>query len=508
MPIAQQVLKCIKIESFKGMRDVSIDFTSNALTAILGPNGVGKSTVLHALACINNPVTSPYETVNHKLSEFFTPTSHSIWNGSSFIVYQDYRNGQDTFIDHQTHFRKVQTRWAPRYVTRLPRYVSFIGIRTCVPMIESETQQSRIQFNTTPLNDDISRKVRQLAGVVMNKTYLALNNLRTRSNKQYIGVEANGVTYSSLSMGAGEQRIFFILSEVLKAPRYGMILIDEVDLLLHEDALHRLLGLINGIATEKHLQIIFTTHAHSILDLSYINFRHLLQTPTKTLCFKDTKPDTLQRLTGKQGRSLEVFVEDDLANHLIKKIAAEAGIQRHVSIREYGAAINCFTALAGALLKNVTNKDRMLFVLDGDEYSTQEEKIDKIERVLTGDTPRYVQMRVQAITQVAQFNLPNGIRPEPFYHGIITRLDETTVSEEEQEIITVARAIVNVADTHNYLSDIIERLNFERNVGLSKLVDLVSKSPEWSNVKAQVSQWLQNEANALVEQEQPVEAEA
>jgi predicted ATP-dependent endonuclease of OLD family len=184
-----------------------------------------------------------------------------------------------------------------------------------------------------------------------------------------MGVECNNIGYSSLSMGAGEQRIFFILKEVFRAPKYALILIDEIDLLLHGDALHKLLEILIVRAEEKHLQIIFTTHDQSIIELEdKINIRHILQTPHKTLCFNETKPDAMQRLTGKQERKLEVFVEDDLAKAIIKKISAEVGISKHVSIKEFGAAKNCFTALSGSLLNEDKNLENMPFVLDGDRY--------------------------------------------------------------------------------------------------------------------------------------------
>jgi predicted ATP-dependent endonuclease of OLD family len=343
MPKSQQILKKIHIENLKGLIELEIDFTERPLVAILGPNGIGKSTILHAIACINSPVNIPYSTVNHRLSAFFTPTTHSIWTGSSFSVYQDYRDGANVTKNHRTHFRKEVGRWAPRYVTRIERYVSFVGIKTCVPTIESETQQSRIQFNTTPLNDVTSNRVRQLAGSIMNKTYDTYNTHRSGGSKEYIGVSTAGINYSSLSMGAGEQRIFYILSEALKSPNYGMLIIDEIDLLLHQEALFRLMHTLNDIATDKHLQIIFTTHAQSLLELNFIAVRHLYQTPTTTLCFNQTKPDALQRLTGTQIRPLEIFVEDDLAFALIKKICAGNGMSKYVSIKSFGAAINCFT---------------------------------------------------------------------------------------------------------------------------------------------------------------------
>jgi len=54
-----------------------------------------------------------------------------------------------------------------------------------------------------------------------------------------------------------------------------------------------------------------------------------LQTPSKTLFFKETKPDAIHRLTGKQERPLEFFVEDDLARAIVKKVCGELGLSKY-----------------------------------------------------------------------------------------------------------------------------------------------------------------------------------
>lgn len=499
MARSQQVLKKIEIHKLKGLQDVEIDLSEKPLIGILGPNGSGKSTILHALACVNNPVTSPIPTVNHRLSEFFTPTSNSLWTGSSFDILQDFRDGPNETSNHKTRFKKQRERWSPRYSTRIERYVSFIGIRTCVPKIEVESQQGRIRFNTTPLTDTISNKIRSYAGEIMNRNYDSYNEHKTLGSKQYIGVTTAGIGYSSLSMGAGEQRIFYILSEILKSPNYGLILIDEIDLLLHQDALFRLLDIINKIATEKNLQIIFTTHAQSILSLDFIAFRHIYQTPNKTLCFNQTKPDALQRLTGRQIRPLEVFVEDDLAQILIKKISSEEGLSKYVSIRKFGAAINCFTAVCGAMLNKLENIDNMLFVLDGDEYSTDDLKKDKIKKYLTGTTTENETQRDMALKKITQFTLPNGSRPESYYHSLICSLTNDQLSKEQLEIVNVARQIINPGDTHNFFDDIIERMDWDRVVGLSKLVDLLAMVPDWETINAPIKKWFNLKKPYIVE---------
>lgn len=499
MPKSQQVLLKIKINLLKNLKDVKIDLSEKPLIAILGPNGCGKSTILHALSCVNNPVLTPFLTVNHRLSEFFTPTTHSLWTGSSFDIYQSFRDDRVVNNNHLSRFRKQRERWTPRYNTRIERYVSFIGIRTCVPKIELETQQGRIRYNTTILNDRISNRVKEVAGFVMNRNYIEYNTHNAGGNKQYIGVLSNGINYSSLSMGAGEQRIFYILTEVIKAPNYGLILIDEIDLLLHQEALFRLIYQINQIAVEKNLQIIFTTHAQSLLSIDYIAFRHLYQTPIKTLCFNQTKPDALQRLTGIQIRPLEVFVEDDLARALVKKISSEERMTKYVSINEFGAAINCFTSVCGSILNNIANLENMLFILDGDVYVSTENKQERIQKILTGNTVEHEEMRQSALSKIAQFTIPNGRKPEHYFHELICGLSNDNLLPEQIEILDAAKQIGNPGDSHKFFDDIIIRMDYSREVGLNKLIDLLSLTNEWSIIKEEIRIWFESKKILIIE---------
>lgn len=45
----------LKIYSLKGIKNATIDL-SKPLTAIMGVNGAGKSTIIHALACVYQPL--------------------------------------------------------------------------------------------------------------------------------------------------------------------------------------------------------------------------------------------------------------------------------------------------------------------------------------------------------------------------------------------------------------------------------------------------------------------
>ncbi len=502
MAKSEQILKRIYFEQLKGLRNLEIDFTEKPLVAIMGPNGAGKSTILHAIACVYNPVDTPYKTINHKLSYFFTPTSHSTWLGSSFRIYQSFRDGPSIKDDYETHFRKQKHRWYPRYDSRIERYVSFIGIKTCVPRIEKETQLGRIRFNTTtPLTDIISQQVRDIAGYVMNRNYDEYNEHKTSNNKHYMGVKTAGINYSSLSMGAGEQRIFYVISEVLKAPNHGLILIDEIDLLLHQDALFRLLEKIYERALQKKLQIIFTTHAHSILELDFIAFRHIHQTSDNTLCFSKTTPDTLYRLTGKQTSPIEFFVEDDLASTIIRKICSENKMSKYVSIKEYGSIENSFTLASAIVIQGDNNKDNMLIVLDGDRYTDDNEKKTRIKKVLTGNLPIDDEKRERALSKISQLIIPKNKSPESYFHELICAINTGDLTDEEKEIHSAAKEIIYTGNSHDFFDLLIERFDWDRKVGLYKLVNLLSRSNEWTSIKSNIQTWIEEKKDLISENE-------
>ncbi len=237
------------------------------------------------------------------------------------------------------------------------------------------------------------------------------------------------------------------------------------------------------------------------MSLDFIAVRHLYQTPQKTLCFNNTKPDALQRLTGEQIKPLEIFVEDDLAHYLIKKICAQEGMAKYVSIKKFGAAKNCFTAVCGSILNNLDNQENMLFVLDGDIYKTDEEQKKQIEKVLTGTTDKDNILRETALTRITQFVLPDGEKPEKYYHSLICNIDDNKLNNDEEynEILRVARDIQNVGDSHKFFDNIIERMGYNREVGLDKLVNLLSLTSEWDNIKRNIKNWLENKKDTVIE---------
>lgn len=497
MKVSQQRLHKLEVESLKNLRKLCISFETKNITAILGPNGYGKSTILHALASCFKPANEVQE--DYKFSNFFPPHPDNLWQGSQLKIVHTYRQDKQLSENVETIYGKTIRRWKPIYARRPTRSVLYFGVDNYVPLIEAEKRNNaKINYSTNQVSEDIINTILEKASFCLNRRYTAYTINDAGRGKKFIGVEADGIRYSALSMSAGEQKIFLLLEKVFRAEKYSLILIDELDLLLHNLAMKRLIEVVAKRAEDKNIQVVFTTHRESVLELSnLINIRHIWSTGERTLCFEDTKPDAINRLTGSQPKLIEVFVEDDLAMTILKKVTGKLGMSRHVSIQRFGAAINCFTILAALLLRNENCKNS-IFILDGDVYKTKEEQENGLKAVLTGNDENAKSLREVGCQKIKLLKLPPHTNPEKYIHSIIIGLEDTD-NEEHNEIIQIARQINFLDDNHKYVTGIIDRLGWDRSVGLSKVIDLISSTQAWMDYVADVKNWLESK-KVLVEE--------
>lgn len=497
MPITQQRLISLEIEQLKVLKDVRISFVDHPLTAILGPNGCGKSTVLHALACAFEPKTTLGE--RYKFSNFFLPNTDALWDGSAMTLTHSYRDGRDVHNNNVEIYTKASDRWAPRYAKRPKRDLIYIGIDKCVPMIESEKRQTRINYKTTQVTEDDVLLILERASYIIDRTYTALNR-HTAQGREFIGVGVADIQYSALSMSAGEQKVFYILQRLFQAPNYSLILLDELDLLLHEKSLKRLIEVIHTRASEKNIQVVFSTHRESLVELDYVlNIRHLISGPHKSYCFEQTKPDAIERLTGSQPRPLEIFVEDDLAVAIVGVVLGRMKASKWVSVAKVGAAINSFT-LAGGLLLRGEDCENICFVLDGDCYRRDEDIDRQVKRVVTGHGDYIERVRESAKELILNFSLPEGQQPERYIHSVLCQ-QPMLANQAHNEIIEAAQQVGVAADDHRYLGDILIRLGLDKRAGLSKIAEVFSNSAAWDDFVQPVVEWLGPKVEDLGEAE-------
>ncbi|MBD1813182.1 DUF2813 domain-containing protein, partial [Microcoleus sp. FACHB-DQ6] len=108
MNISQQRLHQLEILKIKNIRELCISFETKNVTAILGPNGYGKSTILHVLACCFQPANETEE--DYKFSNFFPPHPDNLWQGSQLKIVHTYRQGTQESPNVETSYGKSSDR--------------------------------------------------------------------------------------------------------------------------------------------------------------------------------------------------------------------------------------------------------------------------------------------------------------------------------------------------------------------------------------------------------------
>lgn len=487
-------LLSISIKELKNLKNLDITF-DRPLTAIMGTNGSGKSTILHALACCFSPET-PFAT-NLKFSYFFPPNPNASWINSCFeLSYTSDLDKYERGITKAEHrvYHKDFDRWAPRYANRPTRDCRYIGVNTCLPDIETVATASRISYTTNVLNDKTSKKVADNAGIILNKDYDHLT-INESNNKKFAGVQTkSNLSYSSLSMGAGEQRILKILNTIFSAPAYSLILIDEIDLLLHSSALMELIRTLYDCALQKHLQVIFTTHSLLMDQLKdYVDIRFLDNTPSKTLVYDHISSESYSIMTGLAHKPLKIYVEDILSETIIKHLTISMNMIGKVNIKRFGSIENAFTLAAGLILKNEP-LENTLIVLDGDRYILNDEKADRIKKVLSGTEADIEEKRNNALSIITQYCLPYP-ESSPEYN-LYQMINELATDNNTCEIIKYAKHIRAVNDSHNWISTIANQLDNSSEIITYEIIKTASKSEKWESYVQPIKEWL-SEHSAL-----------
>lgn len=467
----------------------------------MGSNCSGKTTVLHALACSFNPVNK--EGPSYSFPQFFRPNTDALWKGSDFTIRFSHRLGATAHTNLSLRFSKENDRWSPRYTKRPERHVRFIGIGESVPDIEILNLHQMIHYEKSVHDDEISVRVRDAAGQVLNRVYQTLYGVKyAYRGKQSIGVQTSAVTYSGLSMSSGEQRVFRILDAIFRAPKYGLILVDEIDLFLHQDALQRLLGLLREHCEAQQKQLIFTTHFPPIAQMyDNVSIYSLHRVPAKTVVWRGYSYEAMRHITGTQARPVSCYVEDDVAENIVARVATQLGLRKVVQFGHYGPAVNAFSLCAGLCLSN-NSVDHTLVILDGDVYGKKTERKSRTNAVITGNNPRHDNQRTALMKLVRTLAVTKGVdgqllSPEQVLHRMLHSLDSASIPPDRIELHEISLSVVNVPDRHGFVNEIISHTGESREVALSKIVELASHSSEWNRYTRLVRVWLTKKKSQL-----------
>lgn len=488
MPHTQQRLNNLSINGLRKINNLNISFDNKNVTGIFGANSVGKTTLIYTLLCIYK---APEGKKSFNFGAFFKRCREHEFDHTQIKAGVHFRNQRDV-KDLEYVYKKSpdSDRWTPKTSSRPEREVFYFGISSCVPSIEEEIKIT--QKYSYIDGAVVSNNVKTIASRILGIQYSSIIHSNRGKKDHYHATINNGDEYYSISMGAGEQRVLRMLELLDNIPNYALVVIDEIDLTLHTAALHRLLDYLVYIANDKNIQIVFTSHREEILTRNDINIRHLLQTSGGTLCLNEANPECFDCLTGRVSRPLEVYVEDDLAATIVAACAEDIGIKKRVSIHHYGSCENAFV-LGSALHMMGQQINNKLFVLDGDLYQTDEEKLTQIKKHYTGNEPGKDEARNAVKNMITSFQLPHGLSPEQFINQTIKQ----AIAGSDLEIVNAAGAVIAPRDTHSYIDEVIEIMGDTRPIGLYKIIKELHKHIEWSEYVRNINDWLQNKKAEL-----------
>lgn len=353
----KQYLLEVHIEKLRGLvgQKIRFDFP---VTALVGTNGGGKSTVLGAAAMA-------YKSV--KPGDYFPKSnvgdvSMQDWKAEYEIV--DDANPKLRVINRTAKFTSSKWRrdeFPSRTVIPFPikrtvpaseqtKYKRFVGIKKKKPRLEM-----------------LPAKVASAAGRILAKELGAHQIAKIKStDKDYLLMGAKGASdYSQFHFGAGEASIIEMVLTIEQSSDYSLILIEEIENGLHPIATEKMVEYLIDVAKRKKVQVIFTTHSDHAL-------RRLPPEAIWACVDGALRPghldiESLRAITGHVDKERVVFVEDSFAKDWVEDI-----------IRQYCPTVAAVTEVHSAggypfvvevtshHNQNPTTRSRALAVIDGD----------------------------------------------------------------------------------------------------------------------------------------------
>lgn len=306
------------LRGWSGQR-FSLDFP---IMAIVGENGSGKSTLLQCAASIyatnEQSAKSRYATKSEYASDLFPDTAwEKIKNAS---ISYSLREGTTIYT---ASVRKPGERWRGN-PERRTRAVEYIDLSRIVP-INVRRGYARIakpQFKETAFEAfDVYRlgRFNQIMGRHYDLAKMASTDADPERSVSVLS-EKN-ISYSGFHSGAGETTV----AEFLEAdfPKYGLVLIDEVETSLHPRAQRRLIRDLAERCRERELQIILTTHSPYVLDELPLEARAYIIRRAggeRDIVYGVSAEFAMSKMDDVPHTEADLFVEDERAATLVTEI--------------------------------------------------------------------------------------------------------------------------------------------------------------------------------------------
>jgi len=273
----------LNIKQFRHLKDLNIEFGSR-ITAIAGPNGTGKSSLLGLIAGAFIFNKDKHQTLFHKnfsadFSDIFTFSKKKEGDKVPLYKYEVLlSDGQKALggfrysaNDKHRPFRIDILSGDKKEKKKIQFPIIYLGLRRFFPL----AQETNLKINTTRRQDSEYREWFEKYYKAILPTEKSINYENYKSeNKSFLSVITDD--YDSYGSSAGQDNLSQILSAIYSFKKLkdnlgdnyfgGAIIIDEIDVSFYPGAQVNLIKYLHRLAGEFDLQIIFTTHSLEILE--------------------------------------------------------------------------------------------------------------------------------------------------------------------------------------------------------------------------------------------------
>jgi energy-coupling factor transporter ATP-binding protein EcfA2 len=186
-------------------------------------------------------------------------------------------------------------------------------------------------------------------------------------------------------MGAGENALFEIFSTIYACPPGVLLVIDEIELGLHEKAQKRLMHELKKLCMERKIQVICTTHSAAVLDCVPPEARFLVERRGNETVITPgiSSAYAAGRLAGENSNELDIYLEDEIAENLVQALLP-VSTRRRVNLLPVGSAAAVIRQLAARYRERRAGE--CLAILDGDQRSNLSDPKETFIKALETDT--------------------------------------------------------------------------------------------------------------------------
>lgn len=456
------------------------------ISAIVGVNGSGKSTFLALAACgfHNDDINFKLPTGRvgyYTFSDFFVQTKGES-PASDIRVYYGIRfnnwSGGKAGLGYQLRQKLINGSWND-YSDRVRRKVLFFGFDRVAPHFE-RSNNVNIASNYLEFANPFQNEIITYASRILGIDYSKLFNLNY-SNYSVPFVTSNDVNYSGFNMGTGELIVFQILNSLFVSGRNTLILIDEIELGLHEYAQINLINQLKILCEKMNCQVICTTHSKAILQSLPPEGRILVQSSkNKTVVNSNISTQyAVGKLGNRESNELTIFVEDKIAE-LILTSWLSFEVRKRVNVVQIGSYDLVKRQMAASYLISNLN---CFCVLDGDQRIDYDKSIAKVVNYTGRSKSDEIKTIKEWISSRISF-LPGDQEPEKWLIDTVIELVEhgnkaeelrKSLSIDEVETLLNFLKLARLAGPKNEFYQLSEMLNLDKSLTLHLIIIFVKR---------------------------------